>query len=169
MDQTKRCFKCGVVKPIADFYKHPQTKDGHLNKCKECTRADVQKNYTNHIDYYHKYDQYRYRENKNRLLDHVYRGIVNRCNGVQRKYSSTGTTPISMAEWKSFCTSTSTEFDKLYDAWKKSGFQRKMAPSIDRIDNNRGYTIDNMQWLSQSDNSRKRAMPLSEWRRKSAP
>ena len=169
MDQTKRCFKCGVVKPIADFYKHPQMKDGHLNKCKECTRADTQRNYADHIDYYHKYDQDRYRKNKDRLLAHIYRGIVNRCNGVQRKYSSTGTTPISIAEWKSFCTSTRTEFDKLYDAWEKSGFQRRMAPSIDRIDNNRGYTIDNMQWLSQSDNSRKGTMPLSEWRRKPAP
>lgn len=169
MDQTKRCFKCGVVKPIADFYKHPQMKDGHLNKCKECTRADTQRNYADHIDYYHKYDQDRYRKNKDRLLAHIYRGIVNRCNGVQRKYSSTGTTPISIAEWKSFCTSTRAEFDKLYDAWEKSGFQRRMAPSIDRIDNNRGYTIDNMQWLSQSDNSRKGTMPLSEWRRKPAP
>lgn len=167
MGQTKRCFKCGIVKPIADFYKHPQTKDGHLNKCKECTKADVQKNYAKHIDYYHKYDQHRYRKNKSRFLDHVYQGIVRRCNGIPRRYSSTGTTPISVPEWRQFCAATEAEFNKLYDGWKKSGFQRKMAPSIDRIDNGRGYTVDNMQWLSQSENSRKGTMSLSEWHKKS--
>jgi hypothetical protein len=37
----KICFKCGLLKPISDFYAHPKTKDGHLNKCIECTKKDV--------------------------------------------------------------------------------------------------------------------------------
>ena len=41
----KVCFKCGVEKAINDFYKHPQMSDGHLNKCKECTKNDVSNNY----------------------------------------------------------------------------------------------------------------------------
>src|SRR5262245_57245350 len=32
----KVCQKCGVVKPLTDFYRHPSTKDGHLNTCKPC-------------------------------------------------------------------------------------------------------------------------------------
>ncbi|ENN8375873.1 hypothetical protein ACAX46_001263 [Providencia rettgeri] len=40
----KNCFKCNKEKPLSEFYKHKGTLDGHLNKCKECTRLDVKRN-----------------------------------------------------------------------------------------------------------------------------
>jgi len=42
---SKICFKCGKSKPITDFYKHPQMKDGRVNKCKPCNKNDIHLNY----------------------------------------------------------------------------------------------------------------------------
>ena len=41
----KECFKCHLVLPLGDFYKHSQMGDGHLNKCKACTKKDVKERY----------------------------------------------------------------------------------------------------------------------------
>ncbi|HAY3553731.1 hypothetical protein [Elizabethkingia meningoseptica] len=40
MNNTKTCFKCNIEKQINEFYKHKKMGDGHLNKCKTCTKND---------------------------------------------------------------------------------------------------------------------------------
>lgn len=59
MTSSKVCFKCGETKPLCEFYKHPQMADGHLNKCKSCTKRDVGQYRTENIDKVRAYDRQR--------------------------------------------------------------------------------------------------------------
>ncbi len=59
MQQMKTCFKCGQKKPLDEFYRHPRMADGHLNKCKECTKRDVAENYIARHEQYVRYDHER--------------------------------------------------------------------------------------------------------------
>jgi hypothetical protein len=55
----KKCFKCETVKPLKDFYKHKQMADGHLNKCKVCTKRDSTAHRNNNLSKIRAYDRKR--------------------------------------------------------------------------------------------------------------
>jgi len=46
-----------------------------------------------------------------------------------------------------------TQYIRLFSNWESSFHILKLSPSIDRINNALGYTLDNCQWLSQRDNA----------------
>lgn len=59
----KTCFKCGEAKGYGEFYRHPAMADGHLGKCKICTRADVAA-HRRENDHVQEYDRRRARTRK---------------------------------------------------------------------------------------------------------
>lgn len=82
----KKCFKCGLEKPLSDYYKHKQMGDGHLNKCKECTKNDSTNHYimkSTSPDFM-EYERNRTRERYHRL---GYRGKFKPTK--QRQYETT--------------------------------------------------------------------------------
>ena len=55
----KRCFKCKKLKPISCFYAHKEMADGHLGKCKECTKKDVHEHRVKNLERVQAYDRER--------------------------------------------------------------------------------------------------------------
>lgn len=91
---TKICFKCGVEKPLSEFYVHKQMGDGHLNKCKQCTRVDVKKNIESkatNIEWRSK-ERARGREKYHRLGYRCKKRVHNEMSNVSRFYRSIGLT-----------------------------------------------------------------------------
>lgn len=59
MHSSKICFKCQKPRRLSSFYKHPGMADGHLNKCKDCTKKDTIENRNKNLEYYRAYDRER--------------------------------------------------------------------------------------------------------------
>lgn len=151
-EYMKRCICCGEYKDLEEFYAHPQMADGHLNKCKGCCKKFSKNNPHSKIN-----DKNRYRTNPKRYMNHTYYCIKQRCtnpNYGHRKYK--GVTYLTKDDWDEWCEESYSTFISLYNNWQENGFRRRDAPSVDRIINEMGYTKDNLQWLTQSQNSKKR-------------
>lgn len=68
----KTCFRCGCQLPLSCFYRHPRMADGHLGKCKECTKFDVTNNRMRKLDYYRSWDKARNADSKRRWMRRLY-------------------------------------------------------------------------------------------------
>ena len=66
--KEKKCFKCGEVKVLSDFYKHKQMGDGHVNKCKSCNKNDVAEHREKNIEKIRAYDRARGCRHRNGYL-----------------------------------------------------------------------------------------------------
>ena len=69
---TKKCFKCKRLKPIYHFYKHPQTADGYLGKCKCCTKKDASIVYFSNKEYYQNYEKERNQRSERKMARKIY-------------------------------------------------------------------------------------------------
>ena len=69
-----------------------------------------------------------------------------------RKHPIPTYTKLELEQWIS---NQQDKFDELYDAWVLSGYEKGMKPSIDRLNDYKGYSLDNIQLMKWDDNRKK--------------
>ena len=122
----KTCFKCGACKPLVEFYKHPKMVDGHLGKCKCCTKADVKKNET------------RYDLTEKGVVRVIYK--TQKRSNVLRGFGVMPYSKQDLSQWLY-----NSGFKSLYDKWVACGYKSGDKPSVDRIDDFQGYSFENIK------------------------
>lgn len=111
----------------------------------------------------------KYEKTKKGKLMRLYRNMQSRVTGVQyQKYHLyKGRSLLPRVEFYNWALG-SKDFHRLYEIWVESGYDRKLTPSVDRIDSSLGYEIDNMEWVTHSENSRRGSISQSRKNRSSA-
>lgn len=98
----------------------------------------------------------KYEKTKRGFLMRLYRNMQSRVTGVQKAkhHLYRG---ISLLERERFYdwAMASPRFHAMFYDWQWAQYDRKMTPSVDRVDSSRGYTTDNMEWVTRSENSRR--------------
>ena len=103
----------------------------------------------------------KYEHTKHGKLMRCYRNMKSRIEGIQwmKAHLYVGKTLLpkdEFYEWAMGCNA----FHRLYLEWVESNYDRKLAPSVDRMDSKRGYEIENMEWVTHSENSRRGAVGI---------
>jgi hypothetical protein len=95
-----------------------------------------------------------YEKTPNGFLMRAYRNMESRVTGVQKKKAHlyAGLELMPRDEFYLWAHSSRLFWD-LWRVWKQAGHPRKLTPSVNRKDPERGYVIDNIEWLTHSANS----------------
>ena len=98
----------------------------------------------------------KYEKTKKGFLMRLYRNMQSRVTGVQKKklHLYKGLELLERVEFYNWALNNE-QFDTMFLCWEESNYDRKLTPTVDRIDSKIGYVSENMQWLTHSENSRK--------------
>jgi len=129
----KKCTKCKITKELSEFYKSSNRKDGTQSYCKKCTALRNE-------EYF-------------KTMDGVFTRIYGqqRSSSTRREHEMPLYTKQEMSEWLK----RDWLFNLLYTNWCNCGYIKSMKPSIDRLDDNKGYSFDNIQVMTWAENREK--------------
>lgn len=104
----------------------------------------------------------KYEKTKKGFIMRAYRNMKSRINGVQylKSHLYLGKELIDKESFYCFSINDS-EFNKLFDNWVSFNYDRKLSPSVDREKSSLGYIVNNIRWITHSENSRLGA--ISRW------
>lgn len=153
---NKVCRLCRLPKDTSEFNKSKNSKDGLDGRCHECYIAYRKKNYIKTRELRR---QYALKIKKERPWGMLYYQIKYRCDNPKspnyRKYGAKGRKCLITLE-------------ELKYLWFRDKAYELKHPSIDRIDNNGSYELNNCRFIEKLENSRLGSMIYSQSRSKSA-
>jgi hypothetical protein len=96
----------------------------------------------------------KYEKSINGFLVRSYRNMLNRVLGIYepKAHIYKGKEILSKEEFYEFSRN-DPQFLKLYKNWVNNNFDRRLSPSVNRINTAKGYTLDNIEWMTHSQNS----------------
>ncbi len=141
-----RSTQCGARECHLQYRREWHKKNG--DRVRELSRK---KYHNGGKAYYAKYEK-----TPQGFLMRKYRNMQSRVLGIQNKKAHLYKGKYLLAredfyEW-AFASS---EFWKLYKEWTEADYDRKLCPTVDRIDSSEGYLLENMEWVTHSENSRR--------------
>lgn len=97
-----------------------------------------------------------YEKTPSGFLMRLYRNMKSRILGVQKgkAHLYKNKSLLTKDEFYAWAKTHAT-FLELFENYKKSNYNRKLAPSVDRVNPALGYQLDNMEWVTMSENSRR--------------
>lgn len=103
--------------------------------------------------YGNKYDR-KYEKTINGFLMRAYRNMKSRVTGIQKKkfYLYQGKSILPKESFYSWSKNNS-NFLALYKYWVSNNYDRRLTPSINRVNSSKGYELANMEWITHSQNS----------------
>lgn len=109
----------------------------------------------------------KYEKTVNGFLVRLYRNMKSRISGVQKlkHHLYKNKELLNKDDFYAWAKS-SPDFNLLFNNWTDSHYDRKLTPSVDRVDSSVGYLLSNMVWVTHSENSRRGS--ISQWRNKAA-
>lgn len=97
-----------------------------------------------------------YEKTKKGFLMRLYRNMQSRIEGVQKKkfHLYKDKELLSRTDFYNWATN-NPSFHSLFEIYENSKYERKLSPSVDRIDSTKGYNLENMEFVTMSENSRR--------------
>lgn len=100
-------------------------------------------------------ETHRYEKTPKGFLMRKYRNMQSRVLGIQWKKAHLykGLKLLPRKQYYEWAMAHQT-FWELFNYWKANNFDRKLCPTVNRINPNKGYELPNMEWITHSENSR---------------
>lgn len=144
MEEVKTCSKCSAEKSRDEFPK----KHGRI--CRECRNETQREKRKLTKDL----DTKRYEKSLKGYLMRTYRNMLSRVSGVQKKKAHLyeGLEILDKEDFYKWSLENE-DYLALFKSWEDSGYEARLSPSIDRQDSTKGYSLDNIRWITHSLNS----------------